>query len=78
MTRPSMTGRLLALISAALPMAVTVAAAQDVAAIARPVRISSRVKPISAALVQKLATPVWLPRRSDQPDAALQASTVFR
>ena len=76
MTRQLMTGSLLALISAALPMAVTAAAAQDVTAHCASVGNDDRVKPIPAALVPEARR--LFGGRSDQPDAALQASTVFR
>jgi hypothetical protein len=77
MTRLSVIGSLLAWIPAALPMAPgTEARSQDLNARCASVGNDDRVRPIPETLVPEARR--LFGGGSEQPDAALQASTVFR
>jgi hypothetical protein len=76
MARLSTMGSLFALFSAALPMAMTAVTAQDLSALCASVGDDDRVMPIPAALVPEARR--LFGGGPDRPDAALQASTVFR
>jgi hypothetical protein len=77
MTRLSMTGTLLAFIAGAIPTAPgTAASPRDLNAHCASVGNGDRVRPIPAALVPEARR--LFGAGSDQPDAALRASTVFR